>query len=152
MLRAYRESDLDQLLEAFRNNIPNYFSADEEKDLVGYLAGHGNTYLVIELDGRVVGGCGYVLDDEETGIVAWSFLDPDFAGKGFGRQIVNACLDHLKKIPTVKLLRVNTSQLTDGFFSKFGFKTVYTEKDHWGEGLDLVRMEMPSTSLRPRSG
>ena len=55
-------------------------------------------------------------------------------------------MQHLEKVIREKgmyqKISLKTSQLTDVFYKKLGYTTLFTEKDHWGEGLDLVYMEM----------
>jgi len=70
MIRSYNKTDLPNLLEVFRRNIPKYFAEHEADDLEKYLHDHGNTYLVCEKHGVIVGGAGYTtVTESQTGLV-----------------------------------------------------------------------------------
>lgn len=130
------------LLEVFERNTPKYFDPSEVKEFSEYLEIEGSTYLSILVDGKVVGGGGYVFrDDRKTGLITWIFVDPASAGKGLGRDLVETLHSLLKAEPVVETLRVRTSQLVYPFFQKFGYAVVMTEKDYWAKGFDLVVME-----------
>ena len=142
MIRPYTELDKTRLLEIFKLNIPQYFDPKELTDFEEYLNQQSDTYLTIEIKDKIAGGIGYyVQESDQSGRITWVFFDPDYSGKGLGRQAVSHCLTILKSNPKVKKLIVTTSQLAYQFFEKFGYHLVKTEKDYWGKGLDLFLME-----------
>jgi len=142
-IRIYQTDDIAAVLEVFRLNTPNFFDSSEQEELEVYLADHGNTYYVMEENGRIVGCGGYHFDESRTqGRISWDFFHPDYKGRGLGRKLVSHCLEELRKEQGISLIIVWTSQLAYEFYSKFGFKTVEVVKDHWAPGLDLYRMEM----------
>jgi ribosomal protein S18 acetylase RimI-like enzyme len=99
--------------------------------------------LTIELNNRIVGGTGYYVNSKEKiGQITWIFFDPNYSGKGLGKQSVEYCLKILQKDKKVEKIMVTTSQLAYKFFEKFGFKTIRIEKDYWRKGIDLFEMEM----------
>lgn len=142
-IRPYHPSDLPQVLRIFQLNIPEYFVEEEAWELELYLIEHPDTYLVMEEAYQIVGGAGIILSDQgETGSITWVFFHPEHQGKGFGRALVNHCLEKLRHEHQVNKVIVKTSQLAAGFFSKFGLVVEATEKDFWAPGLDLHWMEM----------
>lgn len=143
MIRPYTPEDLPQLLEVFRLNIPKYFDKREEGEYIKYLEEYGDTYFTIVDNDEVIGGVGcYYHPADRSGRVSWIFLSPDDFGKGHGRQAVEFCHSRFRSDERIEKLVVMTSQLTYRFFEKFGYRTSRTEKDHWGQGLDLYEMEM----------
>lgn len=143
MIRPFHTQDREALVEIFKMNTPRYFDPQELKDFEVYLASNSDTYLTIEHQDRVVGGTGYEITDNGTvGRITWIFFHPDSAGLGLGRQSVEHCLSIFRNRPAVEKVVVTTSQLAYRFFEKFGLHLVRTEKDYWGQGLDLYLMEM----------
>lgn len=143
MIRAYRTPDKSLLVKILELNVPRYFDPKEVAGFERYLEVHGNTYFTIEYEGSIVGGVGYLIDTENrTGQITWIFFDPDHRGHGLGKKAVNHCHELLTSDKSVDKLIVTTSQLAYKFFEKFGYTMVTTEKDYWGEGLDLYEMEL----------
>ena len=143
MIRPYRSSDQQALVGILKLNVPKYFDAGEIAEFEEYLKGNAHTYLTLEYQGKIVGGAGYLVTDNNTiGHVRWIFFHPDSAGHGFGGEAMKYCLAAFRSMPTVKKLIVTTSQLAYQFFEKFGLVVIKTEKDYWGKGLDLYWMEM----------
>lgn len=147
MLRPYQLEDKEELLNIFRLNIPQYFAPSELRDFDSYLDEYADTYFSVLQDGRIVGGVGYVNNTEkERGEITWIFFHPEVTGRGLGTMAVSRCLDILGNLPGVEKFGVRTSQLAYEFFGKLGFRIIYSEKDYWGAGLDLVEMEMDKLS------
>ncbi|HRW98280.1 MAG TPA: GNAT family N-acetyltransferase [Cyclobacteriaceae bacterium] len=143
MIRPYTINDREQVVAVFKQNVPKYFDADEEADLLDYLHKHGDTYFVMEDGGQIIGCGGYHLNALKTfGRISWDFFSPDQQGKGLGKQMVQHCLDSLREIQTLKLITVWTSQLAFSFYAKFGFRQQDVIPNYWGPGLDLYRMDM----------
>jgi ribosomal protein S18 acetylase RimI-like enzyme len=142
MIRTYNISDKEKLIEIFRLNVPEFFDPKEEHEFADYLKIKSDTYLTIEFENEIIGGIGYeIRKSDKSGRINWIFLHPDFRGEGHGQKAVEFCLTILKSDPTVEVLIVRTSQLAYKFFEKSGYKLILTEKDHWGQGLDLYLME-----------
>lgn len=144
IIRIYKPNDLQAIREIFRLNTPVYFSPDEEEDLVYYLQHEIEQYFVVEIDGKVVGSGGINFsDDETTGKLSWDLLHPDYQKQGLGSQLVEYRLEILDEYPHLEKIMIRTSQLAYKFYEKHGFKVSETQKDYWGEGLDLYVMEIP---------
>lgn len=142
MIRPYQSTDKPYLLAIFRRNTPKYFDKSEEKDFEKYLAQKGNSYLTIELDNKIVGGTGYDVNEQgKSGSIVWIFFDPDYYGKGLGRETVECCHTILNKEDGIEKFTVRTSQFAFGFFEKIGYTITRIEKNYWAEGFDLYEME-----------
>jgi ribosomal protein S18 acetylase RimI-like enzyme len=145
MIRPFKETDKDTLVEIFKLNTPQYFDTKEVNDFIEYLENHSNTYWTIEHEDKIVGGSGfYVKESDNSGRITWIFLHPNYSGLGLGKKAVEYSLTTLRQNPKVEKFVVMTSQLAFKFFEKLGYKLIKTEKDYWGVGLDLYEMEMPN--------
>ena len=145
MIRPFLLSDHAALIEIFHRNTPVWFHVSELADLENYLMKHSHqNYFVAELNDKVIcsGGFFFMNETKSEGRLAWLMIDPAYHGKGVGRKIVEHCLILIRKEKSVKIISVRTSQLTDKFYARFGFKTIATKKDYWAPGMDLVHMEM----------
>jgi len=142
MIRKYLQEDKEKVLDIFDLNVPKFFDPTEKVELDDYLEKEANTYRVIEIDNAIVGGFGFIIaKDNSEASVTWIFFDPNQTGKGLGKLAVNYCHDLFLNTYNIQKFTIRTSQLANTFFEKFGYKTVYTEKNYWGEGLDLYAME-----------
>ena len=149
VIRLYKPSDKEALVQVFKRNVPQYFDKKEVKDFEAYLDQNRATYLTIELNQKIVGGTGYqVIKSDRSGRITWIFFDPDCSGQGLGRRAVEYCLTILSKDSHVDQFVVTTSQFAFRFFEKFGYKTTRTEENYWGEGLDLYEMKMSNQRVQ----
>jgi ribosomal-protein-alanine N-acetyltransferase len=144
-IREFNQEDKSNVLELFRLNTPAFFSPDEEKDLIFYLDHEIEKYFVVQLDEKLV-GCGGINFKENgaVGLLSWDFLHPQVQRMGIGKVLLNHRIDILKSIPTVKKIKVRTSQHAYTFYEKGGFELIEKVKDYWAVGFDLYSMEYRS--------
>ncbi|AEI49474.1 GNAT family N-acetyltransferase [Runella slithyformis] len=141
-IRNYQPADRAQIMELLRLNTPEFFSPNEEEDLVYYLDNHIEHYYVAELDGKVVGSGGINLaDDGVTAKLSWDIVHPEQQGKGIGRALTEFRIQHIKAMPGLQTISVRTSQLVYPFYQKFGLEIKEIVEDFWEEGFDMYRME-----------
>ena len=141
-IRAYKDSDKDVVINILRQNTPQYFSPEEEKDLVNYLDNEIDFYFVLELNDKIVGCAGInYADNKTTGKISWDLLDPNFQRKGLGTILLNHRIELLKNDKDIKKIIVRTSQIVYKFYEKSDFKLFEIVKDYWAEGFDLYNME-----------
>ncbi len=143
VITPFHLKDLKKLIYIFRLNVPEYFASKEEADFIHYLNSYSGNYFSVRYNGILIGGAGYKIEKEKHAYsISWIFLHPDYTGNGIGSYMVNFLLELFSREEALKVIRVETSQFGYKFFGSFGFSTVKKEKDYWGEGLDLYRMEM----------
>lgn len=140
-IREYKPEDQQVVLGLLRLNTPDYFAAEEEKDLVHYLDREIEQYFVVEVNNEVV-GCGGInfAEDGTSGKISWDILHPGFQGKGIGTLLLKHRLDVLKGNELIKKITVRTSQVAYQFYEKSGFEVTEQVKDYWAEGFDLYNM------------
>lgn len=145
LIRPFKVTDNEGLINIFNLNTPQYFAKHELDEFLNYLqTSHASTYFVVEENERIIGGAGYeIRKSDDSGRINWIFLHPDFKSTGIGRQVVQQLIQLIKIDTSVNKLVVRTSQFAFVFFEKLGYKTLLIEKDHWAPGLDLYLMEQP---------
>jgi len=141
-IREYKKSDKESVLNLLRLNTPQYFSHDEEKDLIRYLDNEIENYYVITCENRIAGCGGFNFSgDPTTGRISWDIFHPEFQGKGLGTYLLKYRIEKLKNYSRLKTISVRTSQLVYKFYEKSGFTLKEVIEDYWAEGFDLYRME-----------
>ena len=137
------------ILALFHSNVPRYFTAPEEADLLRYLR-TGLPYFVAvetpdeaseeETEGTAVAAGGYALDDDQVDLT-WDLVHASRHGQGLGRLLTEFRLQEAARLFPHLPVQVETSQLTAGFYRKLGFRLLETQSDYWGPGLDLCRLQ-----------
>jgi len=141
-IRKFESSDREKVINLLRMNTPEFFSPNEEKDLIYYFDFHADNYYVIENQDSIIGAAGFNLSvNGKTGHLSWDIIHPEYQGKGVGSELTRFRIERIKAIETVQTLAVRTSQLAYKFYEKFGLILRETVRDYWDEGFDLYRME-----------
>ena len=141
-IRTAHIEDFKFLSKIFSLNVPKYFDDKELDDFKKYFIKNVNTYSIIILNNKIIGGAGYVLESESTGRITWSFIHPNFQRQGFGKKIVVHCMNSLKDFKSLKKIEVNTSNLAFKFYRALGFESEYIKKNYWSQGIDLYFMTL----------
>lgn len=142
VIREYKSSDKERVLNLLRLNTPEYFSPEEETCLIYYLENEIEYYYLLEINKQIIGSGGFNFSGEKTTVkISWDILHPDFQGQSYGSILLNYRIDILKTIKDLKKITVRTSQLAYKFYEKAGFKLIEIVEDHWAEGFHLYKME-----------
>lgn len=140
-IRNYKSLDKSALLDIFKLNIPKYFDPSELADLEKYLQKHASTYYTVVQNTEIIGGFGFIINENQTGSITWIFFSPNHTGSGSGTKAVQFCHKHMREKFGVTNFSVRTSQHANLFFERFGYTTTHIENNYWGEGLDLYEMK-----------
>jgi len=140
LIRPYSESDIDAVVEVFRSNIPKYFGPSEEPGLREFLADLSEHYYVVEINGEVAGAGGIALNKDDTVSLCWGMVRIDHIGTGLGKLLTEYRIDRSSEVFGNKAMVTSTSQLTEGFYNRFGFVTIEHTPDGFGPGIDICKM------------
>lgn len=140
MIRRYRDSDLDTVLEAwYAASLLAHPFLDEEffrRERIAIRDVHlrvAETW-VYQYDGGVVGFVALVGNE-----VGGLFVDPGHQGRGIGR----ALMDHARAIHgTLELDVFRDNSAGRAFYAKYGFRQV-GEGVHEETGLNQLRLRLP---------
>ncbi len=137
--RPYTTPDHDSLLAIFRRNVPQSFADDEIADFDAFLANLPGPYYVVELDGQLIGACGYALltNTPDIARICWIFADSAQQNRGFGTFILTTIEAELRTLPGVTTVDARSSQVAYRFFEKNGYALIETQFDYWAPGFDL---------------
>jgi predicted GNAT family N-acyltransferase len=143
-IRNYIESDRTACLSVFDSNVPEYFGAHERPMFESYLADLRGPYLVIE-DGREVVACGGMAAHEsepEAAKLCWGMVLRARHGTGLGKLLLFERLHQLNQNSSFRIVVLNTSQFSAGFFTKMGFETRRVVLDGYFAGMDRHEMSI----------
>lgn len=146
--------DADRARALFRSRAGTFFDPNEEEDFeetLRFIADRGDSPEQQQfwggwLDAEMIafGGVEWI---DEAGYLCWGTVHPDVAGRGYGRQLLQFRLDFLRGTGA-KSVFSDTTQLTEGFYSRHGLEVFYREPQHFGPTLDLVAMELSLDGVR----
>jgi GNAT superfamily N-acetyltransferase len=143
-VRPYTPQDRMGCLAIFDGNTPDYFAPSERAEFAAFLDAASVNYLVLESATGVIIGCGGYYLKSAGGVagLAWGMVDRAWHKRGFGRVLLDARLALLRCSPDAKLVRVNTSQNSRGFFERCGFRVVRVVPSGYAPGIDRVESEL----------
>lgn len=141
-IRRYKPEDLESVVAIFRSNIPKYFTPEEEDGLYDFLSKYAGDYYVIEVGGDIVGAGGIARNElaNPTVSLCWGMVRADHLGTGLGKMLTEFRMGLARERFGDLPLTIGTSQHTEGFYEKFGFRTVEHIPDGFGPGIDNCKM------------
>lgn len=140
-VKPYTTEYQSQCLAIFDSNVGVYFDPSERIDFVAYLedANAVQHYFVFEQQGTVV-ACGGYFANQNTGSLAWGMVHRLYHRRGFGAEITDFRMAQIKRISSIDRIKIETSQLTQGFYAKRGFEVTDIVENGYGQGIDCVSM------------
>lgn len=91
--RQLCEDDLDRICEMEERSFSMPWKREDFKDLLEH---DESVYMVILLDGFIIGAAGYTFNGFE-GYINNVVIDEDFRGKGYSKVLMESLLDHGRK-------------------------------------------------------
>lgn len=140
--REIEERDFDAALAIFESNVPEYFTVAERSSFTDFLLRLPGPYFVVEADSEGIVACGgyAVVEPERRGDLCWGMVRRDLHGRGIGRYLTKLRIEALRADVRVAHVILNTSHLTEAFYSRLGFYTSKVTEN--GFGPDLHRCDM----------
>jgi hypothetical protein len=145
-IRTYLQTDKDDILNTLASNTPKYFGEEDKNDLLNFLENHADkNFKVVILDDKVV-GCGghYIKQIEKNYGIAWVMFKRFSMGVSTFLSVSDTFFNYLlTAIQQEKFeydILINTTQLLEKTFHKYGFETEQVIKNGFGENLDHYQM------------
>ena len=150
-IRPYQSEDKPACRRIAASNVPAYFLAKEVEDFLLWLdKPTRGPYFVLEENGVAL-ACGGIYHDTESGTtgLSWGMVHADHHRQGWGEKLTLFRLARLQETWPAHPVALHTSQKTQGFYEKLGFRPVSTQKDAYGPGLDRVDMRRDAPNSGP---
>lgn len=139
----YSQDYKARCLEAFDSNVPKFFAASERDFYLDFLEKHAYENYWCLLEGEdFIGAGGYYFPNPGVARLVWGIIDEKFHRQGYGSKLLNFRLKSIANDPTVKFIRLDTSQFNPEFFSRFGFRELSSTADYYAPGLHSHEMEL----------
>ena len=153
-VRPFTAADIPACLALFDSNCPPFFDVSERAVYEAFLGDpldHG-AYFVLEDGGEVV-ACGGVWRGgthsvpasvpEDVAGLSWGMVRGDLHGRGLGGQLVAYRLGYIRQhFAGVREVQIDTSQHTEGYYARYGFRVVGRKESGFAPGLDEIRMAL----------
>lgn len=123
-LRQYVPEDFDACRELYELNATERFPQDVELDQVRYLRQGLPSNLIAELDGRIIGCGGYVLQHPDFATFVYGLVHPEFQKMGVGRLLMFGRLAQLPVIGGDTTVAICTVKKARSYYEQFDFKVL----------------------------
>jgi predicted GNAT family N-acyltransferase len=145
-LRAYTPADEAACLKLFDSNTPKYFGVEERPGFEKFLQRQPCPFFVVEFQELVIACGGYCQEKNSDSIVlAWGMVRNDLHRQGVGTFLLRERLKAIfHEVPAAKVI-IDTSQHSQSFFARFGFKATKLTPDYYAPGLHRIDMELELT-------
>jgi ribosomal-protein-alanine N-acetyltransferase len=146
MIRTVKPEDLKNVYLIERLSFERPYPSSYLETLA-YLS--PETFLVVSLNGHIVGYSASVLRGSEGHIISIA-VHPNYRGIGIGERLLRENVKQLKDLGAKRVIlevKVDNIQALN-LYRKLGFKIVKTLKNYYWDGADAYRMALnvePST-------
>jgi N-acetylglutamate synthase-like GNAT family acetyltransferase len=142
--RPYTSTDEAACLKLFESNTPKFFGVKERSSFERFLKRQPCPFFVVEFEEIIIACGGYCKEDEKI-VLAWGMVRNDLHRQGVGTFLLQ---ERLKAIfrdnPAAKVI-IDTSQHSQSFFARFGFKAIRLIPDYYASDIHRVDMELELT-------
>ena len=141
-IRSYSPADRAACFRILASNIPEYFLPTDRDTFSEFLDHLPGPYFALDPCGQIVACGGWAIDETGVADLTWAMVRRDLHGRGLGRELLRFRLDAIRQQTQATLVRVRTTQLVQGFFTRNGFRVMETVVNGYGTGQDMVTMEL----------
>jgi hypothetical protein len=149
IFKSYETLYRDAVIDVFKSNCPKYFDLNDIGDLTHFLDHYADRNFKIVFINNELIGCGghYVKHQEQVFGIAWVMFRRFAIGQRLlfhlTDEFFNHILSNINKDGYPYAIVVNTTQLMEKTFHRYGFKTISIVKDGFGKQLDHYQMTRP---------
>ncbi len=120
-LRAYTTDDFAACRVIHDLNAPNRFPEDSKIQHEEYLQEQPKTNLVAEIDGKIIGCGGYVLQHPDYVTFVYGLVHPNYQRLGIGRLLFFGRLAQLQPLEGHTIIAICTVKAALLYFKQYGF-------------------------------
>jgi N-acetylglutamate synthase-like GNAT family acetyltransferase len=139
--KPYTVEDRESCIRIFDANCPKFFSRNEREDYEHFLDSQPELYSVVLLENLVVGAFGIAYEGQFACRLDWILIEPQMQRQGIGSVIMRKVIARAQALE-VHTLKIPTSHVATGFFTKFSAVKVSETINGWGPGMHRIDMEV----------
>ena len=143
--RSYQSADQAACLAIFDSNTPPFFDPTERPGFESFLERQPCPYFVLEQIGQVVACGGYCTQENRDIVLAWGMVRRDLHKRGLGSILLRERLAHIRANHPGQRVVIDTSQHSQAFFERQGFRITGGQENYYGPGLHRIDMELKPT-------
>lgn len=126
-LLRYKQQYKHQLLKVLDSNLGKYFDASERQEFLHDLDALEDTAnYFVSIVGNEVVACGGYLVSSNVASLSWGMVHRDFHTQGIGSKLTNYRLVQILDDKVIQIVKIDTSQHTEGFYAKRGYEVTNT--------------------------
>jgi ribosomal protein S18 acetylase RimI-like enzyme len=148
--RPYMPANEAACLQLFDGNTPKFFGVEERAGFGSFLHCVPCPFFVIEAESMLIACGGYCKEsgDDNEIVLAWGMVRNDLHRQGVGTFLLQERLKAIfKENPLAKVI-IDTSQHSQNFFARFGFKATKITPNYYAPSLHRVDMEITDNLCR----
>ncbi|MED4583287.1 GNAT family N-acetyltransferase [Brevibacillus choshinensis] len=143
-----RRDDFSEMIQLADLTLPDRMNLHELKK---YIELFPDLIFKATHDGQLIGfGCAGIDMYQTTGWLLFSNVHQEYQGKGIGKKLIEARLQALRQISTLRQVLVTVSESnikSIRALEAFGFTLAQKEEDYYGTGKQRNIMELPVLSM-----
>jgi [ribosomal protein S18]-alanine N-acetyltransferase len=139
--RPYQPADRAACLAIFDGNTPPFFDPSERPTFESFLERQPCPFFVLEQDGQVVACGGYGTEKNGDIVLAWGMVQRDLHKHGLGSILLAKRIEKIMQSDPQAHIVIDTSQHSQAFFERQGFRVTGGAENYYGPGLHRVDME-----------
>jgi predicted GNAT family N-acyltransferase len=142
----YSPADRASCLEAFKTNVPLYFTVPEIDQFETWLnkmeeEHEGSHYYVVKDNNAVIACGGFAYNSEKnTATLAWGMVHKEYHRHGIGKKLLIHRLDKIQELYPEANILLDTTQYSYPFFEKYGFVITGYKVDGYAIGMHRYDM------------
>ena len=140
----FNRQDLPDCLAIYDSVAAAYFIPQDREDFADFLIRYNDPYFIGRLDGIAAACGGFRLKTPTLASLTWGIVHQRFQRSGLGAELLRYRIEAAHRLG-VEQVEIRTSQLTEGFFQKYGFARTRLVEDGLGPGIHLVEMSKDLT-------
>jgi [ribosomal protein S18]-alanine N-acetyltransferase len=134
---SYSPLDFEDCMAIYASVGGAYFIPENRGEFSGFLGRGDKRYFVGRIDRLAVACGGFYLKQPDLAVLTWGIVHQAYQQRGLGRELL---LYRLQAVMEAGAIEIHTSQLTEGFYQRFGFNRTLLIENGFGEGIHEVHM------------
>ncbi len=142
-LFKYTNEHKEKCLEIFKSNTPRYFAEWEYSIFLNFLTEYAeNGYYYILICAKEIIGCGGFEKCSDEVELTWGMVHNTLHNNEYGSELLNLRIKKIQELFGNVSIKIETTQIAEGFFLKKGFSPVSRVRDGFGDSLDKIEMKL----------